>query len=182
VNDRDEFAKAAMQTLLYLRRSFSNDVEARGIAIDAYTMADAMAEARGDEDKPIAKKKLSEMPAEARRIMNDRWIKAGAEIPKSAQTESGKVGILDTLRAMNEVDKLSWDEIGDIVEYAATNWYPQYMKSPTSLRKKTTNGDCARWEAIKLQMENKSNGKVGQSFAERGISEVDSWTEESTTG
>ena len=178
MNDRDEFAKAAMGA--FLSREVWDDQEA--IANLSYAMADAMLAARGDEEKPLKKKTMAEMPAEARRIMNDRWIKKGAEIPKSAHTDAGKANILDTLRAMNEVDKLSWDEIGDIVEYAATNWYPQYMKSPTSLRKKTTNGDCARWEAIKLQMENKSNGKVGQSFAERGISEVDSWTEESTTG
>jgi len=112
LNDRDEFAKAAMGA--FLSREVWDDQEA--IANLSYAMADAMLAARGDEEKPLKKKKLSEMPAEARRIMNDRWIKAGAEIPKSAQTESGKVGILDTLRAMNEVDKLSWDEIGDIDE------------------------------------------------------------------
>ena len=93
-------------------------------------------------------------------ILKQEWLDVGATFPRAVKNGS-KAGfeILDTLRKMHEIDKLPIDEIGKIVRYAATQWFPRgYIASPRSLRDKTRSGDKARpsdemkWEAIQRQM------------------------------
>jgi hypothetical protein len=83
-------------------------------------------------------------------IMNKRWHPT--PLPASAESDAAKFRILDTLRKLHTIDKLSVEEIGDLIEYVARNWYPKHIGSPASLREWTDKKDRRRWEAAREQM------------------------------
>lgn len=92
--------------------------------------------------------------------MLDRHWLPHADLPASCHTPSAQAAILDTLRLMHTRDKLSWDLIGQIAEYAAREWVPKgLIGSPTALRELTVKKDRKVWEAIQAQLERSRNGR-----------------------
>tara|TARA_R110000824_G_scaffold23097_3_gene83383 strand:- start:308 stop:1108 length:801 start_codon:yes stop_codon:yes gene_type:complete len=70
-----------------------------------------------------------------------------------------------TFDNMQRIDKLSWDDIAAISNYALTDWLPPgYMLSPTKLRTRSrTYPELWNWEVIQGQMQNGSNKRSAES-------------------
>jgi hypothetical protein len=106
--------------------------------------------------RPSRKKSLHTLTQkypQATQIIQDRWL-PHAPLPASIEkSESAQAHILDTLRLIHERGNVSWDTIGDVVEYAARNWHPAgYCESPASLYGWTRDKTCRRYEKIQRQM------------------------------
>ena len=64
-----------------------------------------------------------------------------------------------TIDDLHRIDKLDWDEIRKICDYALDRWVPRYMQSPTKLRqpsKAYPEKKC--WEIIRGQMNGQTTG------------------------
>ena len=120
-------------------------------------------ESEGKKKRPKNTKttqgRIAEVPQEAIHVMKTNWLPY-APLHKSSQTPTAKLGILNTLRLLHTQDGYTWEEVGEIVEYAARHWYPAHIGSPASLREWTDKKDRKRHEAIMDQI------KVNHAHAE----------------
>ena len=160
MNERKEFAMAAMQAML----PTADDMTYEQIAKESFLMADAMMKA-GTHVKEKADKLSTDMPKWTREMLNARWLKY---LPESAQKEliADPVPALEEIERMVRIDHISRAEVGDLLEYMAKNWYPQFISNPSTLRKKTRAGDQRRFEAALKQMRDQK--AIGDTRNDRG--------------
>jgi hypothetical protein len=101
--------------------------------------------------KPSKKDRLQQLHQdypEIASLLKTHWL-AHAELPPSSKSPSAKFRIADTIRLMHTKDGRSWDQIGQILEHAATKWVPKrFIGSPAALREMTKKGDQMTHEAI----------------------------------
>ena len=109
------------------------------------------------DSEPSWKEKIKRLPPQCEQIVRERWL-PHAELRKSTtQSAQAQFKMLDQVRLLHAEDGYTWEEIGDIVEYAAKVWHPEgYCASPRSLREWTDKGDQKRHEAILDQIKRQS--------------------------
>ena len=63
--------------------------------------------------------------------------------------------------ALHRLDKLSWEEISEINDYALAHWVPRYCQAPTKYRTKSRSyPELCIWEVIQGQIHGTNTGRT----------------------
>ena len=99
------------------------------------------------------KEKIKSLPPECEEIVKARWIPHRALLKSTTKSAEAQFKMLETIRLLNSADGYSWDEVGQIVEYAARHWSLKLIGSPRSLREWTQSKDRKKHEVIMAQIQ-----------------------------
>ena len=94
-------------------------------------------------------KEMKDAYPEAAAIVTKHWL-AHVPLPDSVlKSDSAMANVIDKVRLIHTVGGLSWDQISQVVKFAALNWQPKgYCESPGALYAWTADKSCRRYEKI----------------------------------